>query len=114
MALDTVQDYVNAARGYLQDKVAPYRYADSVYLEALSFALLEAKRVRADLFIGVATVPSYTANDTTAVSFEQVFRTALPYYMAGHVQMQDEEDTEDSRAAAFIARFNTVLLGGSA
>lgn len=111
MALDTVQDYVTAARVLLQDTVAAYRYPDANYLRGLNFALLEARRLRADLFIGVTTVPTYATNDSTAVAFDQNFRLALIYWMAGHVQLADEEDTEDSRAATFVQMFNKILLG---
>lgn len=114
MALDTVQDYVAAARVLLQDKTVQYRYPDADYINALNMAMIEARRLRNDLFIGVVTVPTFTTNDTTPVVFDQNFRTALVYYVAGHVQLSDEEDTEDSRAMAFIQKFSAILLGATA
>jgi hypothetical protein len=110
MALDTVQDYVNAARTLLQDTTVAYRYPDSQFLDGLNFGLMHARRLRADLFLGATTVPSFTVNDTTAVTFDQQYRLGLVYFITGHVQMQDQEDTEDSRAAQFQARFTGSLV----
>jgi len=110
-ALDTVAKYVTAARVLLQDKVAPYRYSDDELCLALSLAMIEARRLRADLFIGRSdAVPSYTANDTTAVVFDQQYRTAILYYMVGHAQLRDEEDTQDARASVFLNKFAAQLL----
>lgn len=109
MALNTVQDYVSAARTLLQD-VNAERYDDSDFVDALNFGLLEARRLRADLFIGVTTVPSFTVSNTDAVTIDQQYRTPLLYFVAAHVQMQDEEDTQDSRAAMFLQKFTTSML----
>lgn len=105
MALDVVSDYVTGARVLLQDKVAPYRYADADLTFALSLAMTEARRLRPDLFLGVAVVPTYAANDSTAVAFDQQYRVAVLYYIVGHAQLRDEEDTQDARAAGFLAKF---------
>ena len=110
MALDTVQDYVNAARTLLQDTVVTYRYPDSNFLDGLNFGLMHARRLRADLFLGITTVPSYVTNDTTAVAFDQQYRLGLMYFIVGHVQLQDEEDTQDSRAAVFLSKFTALLV----
>lgn len=112
MTLDTVQDYVAAARTLLQDAVEPYRYDDSNFVDALNFALLQARLLRSDLFMGRAP-DSFAANDDTAVTMDVQYRMALVYFVAGHVQLQDEEDTQDSRAAAFLQKFTALLVGGT-
>lgn len=109
MALDTVADYVNASRIFLQDQVAPFRYPDADLVLALNEAILEANRTRPDLFMGLGSVPSYATNDTTAVAIDPLYRVAFPLYMAGWAQLRDEEYTQDSRAAAFIAMFTHTL-----
>ena len=63
-----------------------------------------ARRLRADLFLN-KDVPFFSAVDTTAVDFEQQYRTALLYYVCGNAQLRDEENTEDNRAATFMTKF---------
>jgi hypothetical protein len=109
MALDTVQNYVTAARGLLQDKVAPYRYEDSDLLEGLNFAMLDAKKLRPDLFRGL-TLQSFSTVDTTAVVIDEMYRVAFVYYIVGHAQLRDEEDDQDNRANQFRAKFSALLL----
>lgn len=110
MVLDTVQAYVTAARRLLQDTVEPFRYADDVYLEGVNFGILEARRIRPDLFIGVDAIPSFDTVDTTTVDFEPQFRLSLLYYSIAHVLMQDDEETEDQRSMLFLQKFNNTLL----
>jgi hypothetical protein len=112
--LDTVADYVRETRTLLQDVVPPYRYTDPELLSTLNMGMLEARKIRADLFLGVASVPTYSAVDTTAVVMDQQYRVSFIYFMAGHAQLRDEEDTQDSRAAAFLAKFSSQLttVGG--
>ena len=50
-ALDTVAQYLEEARRLLQDEVAPFRYPDDDIVDALNIGLMEARRLRADLFL---------------------------------------------------------------
>lgn len=109
MALNTAQDYVTAVRTLLQDTFVPTRYSDAEILDALNAGLLEARRLRADLFIGRA-VPQLTAL-TDAVVFDPQYRQSLKFYTAGHVILKDTEDADTQRAATFIARFTAQLTG---
>lgn len=106
MALDTVADYLSSARVLLQDTDATgYRYSDAELVNALNLAFFEAYRVRPDLFLRT-TVPTYTATLTgAAVTFDQRYRTALLYYVAGHAQLRDDETTQDARASIFLNKF---------
>lgn len=108
MALDLVSDYIAEARVLLQDTFAgSYRYADAEMISALNLGLLEASRLRPDMFL--TTVPSYTtAGQTVAVDLR--YRVALLYYICAHCHMRDEETTEDTRAGAFLGKFNAHLL----
>ena len=110
--LSTVADYVAAARILLQDKVIPYRYPDADLVLALNLAMLDARRIRADLFVGRSDdVPAYSESDTAeAVTFDQQYRGAVLYYIVGHAQLRDEEDTQDQRAAGFLAKFTAQML----
>jgi hypothetical protein len=71
--------------------------------------MIEARRLRADLFLGRA-VPDYAAADPTPVVIDDQFRMSLLYYVVGNCQLRDEEDTQDERSIAFINRFTAQLL----
>jgi hypothetical protein len=111
-ALDQVQDYIADARTILLDTTAPYRYDDPSLLVALNVTLLEARRIRADLFVyGGPTVPFYSANDATPVPMEPPFRLALVFGLVGHALTRDQDDVQDARATTFIDLFYNILTG---
>jgi hypothetical protein len=111
-ALETGQDYATEARRLLQDRVVPYRYPDDHFLSALNIGLLEARRMRPDLFIGRAqNVPDYTAL-AQIVDFSPQYRSALAYYIAGRVLLADTEATDEARASAFLQKFIATLGTG--
>lgn len=109
-ALATVADYVREARTLLQDVVAPYRYTDPELVSALNMGVLAARRARPDLFLNVTTLPSFSAVDATAFAMDEMYRVAFVYYIVGHAQLRDEEDTQDARASAFLGKFTAQLL----
>jgi hypothetical protein len=107
-ALDTVADYIAQARVLLQDTIETYRYSDAEIRAALNLGMTEARRIRPDMFIGrLDAVPFYTASET--VDFDVQYRMALLYYIIGHVQLRDDEDTTDARAAALLTKFVAQL-----
>lgn len=110
--LNTVADYVRVARIMLQDQgvLQSPRYPDSNFVDGLNFALVSAMRLRQDLFINVA-LQSFSTVDSSVVTMDPMYRMALVFYICGWVQLQDEEDTQDTRAAMFMQRFNTLLTG---
>lgn len=116
-ALDTIDDYIDDARVLLQDTVSPYRYDDTSLVVAMNVTLLEARRLRADLFLynrygsGQKGVQSFQAVDGTKVQMEEPFRLAILHGMVAHVLERDQEDIQDARAGAFMAIFNTMLVG---
>lgn len=109
-ALDTVADYVTQARVFLQDQVPPYRYPDVDVVQALSMAMLEARKLRMDLFIGQSTIQSFTVNDTTPVLVDPMYRVAFVYYIIGSLQLRDDENDQDQRAQAFMNMWTAKLL----
>lgn len=114
MALETVVDYAIEARRLLQDTVQPYRYSDENLVSALNMGLLEARRLRPDLFLNSglrSSVPSFGAPIVAAnVPLDQQYRAALVYYIVGQTQLMDEETTQDQRATIFINKFVSQLL----
>lgn len=114
-ALATVQDYVTAARFLLQDETVTYRYSDATLVAALGYAVLEARRIRPDLFIGrFDAIPSYTTTtmNTQAVAIDEQYRLPFVHFIVGHVQFSDDEPTQDSRAAGFMQMFTSTLKAG--
>jgi hypothetical protein len=113
MALNTVADYVVETRRILQDTVVPYRYSDANLCSALNMGLLEARRLRPDLFLATglrSEVPSFSTVGTTLVPVDPQYRAAFVYYMAGQTQLMDEETTQDARASVFLNKFVSQLL----
>ena len=115
-ALETVGQYIEESRRLLQDEIEPYRYPDDDLVDALNICLLEARRLRADLFLPSFTIPWFdpaAAIATTkakAVPFEPMYRPAIVYYMVGHAQLRDDEGTTDQRASALLLKFTSQLL----
>lgn len=106
-ALDTVQSYVDEARVLLQDTRTPYRYPSDQIVAALNYGLLEARRLRADLFVqSKFDPPFYTFSaPTTKVAMDPQYRAAMIYYIVGRIQLRDDEPTQDSRAGALLTKF---------
>lgn len=111
-ALETVQDYITAARALLQDtKTGAYRYDDFSFVLALNLSFLEMKRLRPDMFVREKVLPAYTTSAlSAAVDLDPAYRMAALYYMCGHIQLRDDEATEDQRASIFLNKFTSQML----
>lgn len=107
----SVSSYIGRARVLLQDTVdAPYRYSDFDLIAALNFGLSEMRRLRPDLFLNVPPQRfDNSSPDTDLVIVDDGYRIALVYYVCGHAQMRDDENTQDQRAVAFFSLFNSKL-----
>jgi hypothetical protein len=113
MALDTVQDYVDRARVLLLDTVIPYRYDDVDLVEALNMGILEARRLRPDLLKSYfrSSLPDFNTGAMSAsVGIDPMYRVPFVYYICGHAQLRDDENTQDSRAISFMNKFTAQLL----
>lgn len=111
--LQTVEGYVQDVRTLLLDRVKPYRYSDTSLIVALNLALLEGRRLRADLFVCRYgnDVPQFQEVSGQVVPIEPQFRLAFAYGIAAHALLRDEEDVQDSRANTFLERFHDMLIG---
>jgi hypothetical protein len=116
-ALETVEQYLVESRRLLQDEVVPYRYPDSDMVDALNIALMEARRLRADLFLPLFTLewfdPSPGALTTTKakpVAMDPMYRQSIVYYVVGRMQLRDDESTTDARAASLLTKFVAQML----
>src|SRR5262245_54429235 len=113
-ALETVGQYIEEARRLLQDEVTPYRYPQNDLIDALNIGLLEARRLRPDLFLPVFTIawfdPSGTPDLTKTVPMDPMYRQTLIYYMVGRAQLRDDEPTTDQRSGAFLQKFTSQMM----
>jgi hypothetical protein len=115
-SLETVKDYDEAVRILLQDRVEPHRYSKGQIIRALNMALLEARRIRADLFVTRYGnhVPKFEEGDGGEyVDIEPQFRLGLVYGTTAQVLEQDQEDVNDTRANTFNGAFHAILEGTS-
>lgn len=112
-ALETVKDYIDDARVLLLDQTAPYRYGDPSLLTAFNIALMEAQRLRADLFMlhYDSEAPFFPQIDTTPFKFERPFRLAIVMGTVSHAIARDQEDVQDQRAATFLQAMHDILVG---
>jgi hypothetical protein len=112
---NTVAHYVADARTLLQDLVPDHRYDDPSLLTALNAALLEARRIKPELFVYNleygGQVQSFKVVDDTYVDIEPQFRLAIVHGIIGHALERDQEDYQDQRATAFLALFTQGLVG---
>lgn len=110
-----VTDYVADARTILQDLIPDHRYEDPSLLAALNAAMLEARRIKPELFVYNVEVDgqvqSFTAVDDTYVEIEPQFRLAIVHGLIGHALERDQEDYQDQRATSFLALFTQGLVG---
>jgi hypothetical protein len=113
--LNTVADYMADARTLLQDTIPPYRYDDPSLLTALNLTLLEARRLRSDLFVFnlrvMGQTQSFTAVDETYVEMEPQFRLAILHGICAHALERDQEDVQDLRSSSYMALFTAGLVG---
>lgn len=108
--MNTIQDYITSARIQLQDITGSQRYTDDMFKLGLDLAFDEAYRIRPDLFIRNEPVSIVSSPLATAVPVPRGYQSAFLYYMCGHVQLQDQEDTTDSRASVFLNKFVAQLM----
>jgi hypothetical protein len=115
--LETIDDYIDDGRTLLQDTIEPYRYSDDSLIVAFNVTMLEARRLRADLFVynsrkcGPTGVQHIIAKDGTKVELEAQFRLAILHGMVAHAIERDQEDIQDARAQSFLSIFHSILVG---
>ena len=108
--LATVQALLDEVRVLLLDASVPYRYSDAELIRALNIAIMEARRLRPDLFLASSfTLPMYsTGADVFAI--EPMYRPSFIYYVVGRAQLRDDEATQDARAGVLMNKFVAQLL----
>ena len=96
------------------DAASPYRYPDADIIEALNLGLMEARRLRPDLFMMNGFTSANLTGTGDTVVLDRMYRPALVYYIVGRMEVRDGEGDKDQRAAAMLNKFTAQLVTTSA
>lgn len=115
----TIDDAIDEARRILGDTNTDvgYRYSQEMLVSALNSALLEARRLRPDLFRSSygSGLTQYTVADlstSTALPINEMYMPPLAGFIAGWIELTDDEFTIDNRAGTLLQRFAAQLTMG--
>ena len=110
-----VQVLIDEVRRLIQDRDTPYRTSDDDLAALTTQYLRELFRVRPDAYVPYSTstpLPTITAADfDTDWPVGEQFYPAATYYVAGHVELQDDEHVNSGRASGFVERAYQMLVG---
>lgn len=107
-----VSDAITEARQMLQD-VAGVRYADAALIGFINDAVLDARSIRPDLFVGTyLTAPTQITVVGDVIPLPDQFFTSLVYYISGRAELRDDEFAVDGRAMTFIPLLSRKLAKG--
>lgn len=114
--MTTFQQILDDARVVLNDQLDPSGSNDPRYTEAQLMlyarqALVEARRIRPDLFLSNLTgdFPAYAATDNVPVP--EAYVVPLIDYVISRAEMRDDEFAVDGRAATLFQKFKSGLMG---
>lgn len=110
----TLDQIVADARAILQDQDAD-RYADQRFITAINLALSTMRSARPDITSIRNTIQDfpYTTIDLgmdKVLPLSHQFAPAVVSYVAGWVELADDEFTVDGRAAMLLSNFSASLV----
>ena len=115
----TIDDAILEARRILGDSNTDvgYRYSEDMLVRALNSALLEMRRLRPDLFrsyygVGLTQYTTSDLSSSTALPINEMYMPPLAAFMAGWIELSDDEFTVDNRAGILLQRFAQQLTVG--
>ena len=132
----TIDDWVAEARHIVNDEQVPYRYTDEKMVILINTVLREAYRYRPDLYIGnfssgvlsANAVNTYSTSDLQTIDgianpTPPVPATPFPlddriaygpcvWYLAGRLEIEDDEFADNNRAMTLMTAFRQELVGG--
>ena len=113
--LSTIGDVLSQIRTLLQDTdnsaSSGYRYSTDSILMNLNQGMTDMYRIRPDIFLELKfKIPVFNSGQLDAViGIEEQYVPSLVYYAVGLTQARDDEQTQDSRAMAFLKSFQSIL-----
>lgn len=109
----TVGDMLSRVRETLQD-LAGTRYPQPQLLGYMNDAVLEARSIRPDLFVGAYDLEITDVVETTApFPLPDQFFPAVCFYVAGRAELRDDEFAVDGRAMTLLSTFGKKLIAGA-
>lgn len=111
----TFQTVMDDARVILNDQITALnpdpRYTEAQLMSYARSALIEARRVRPDLFLSNLTTSfaAYTAASTIPISDDYLL--PLVDYVVHRAELRDDEFAVDGRSATLYQKFKSGLLG---
>ncbi len=111
-----IDQVVVNARAILQDPLGD-RYAEQRYVDALNMALAEMQRIRPDIPALFAADPGfpYALTDLDQgiqLPVDGKYLSPITAFVAGWIELADDEFTVDNRAATLLTRFGSQLTMG--
>lgn len=108
----TVADALLRVREVLQDD-AGARYTTPQLLGHLNDAVLEARSIRPDLFVGAYDAPIEDVGVDSAFPLPDQFFKSVCFYIVGCCELRDDEFAVDGRAATLLSTFGKKMLAGA-
>lgn len=120
----TLDDIVTEARATINDSTTPFRFPNVLVLSFINTAIRELYRYRPDAFIGNFTsgivssvaIPTYDLTDlgldpATVLPFDdRMFFGPVVFYVAGRLELSDDEFTDNGRAMTLMTAFRNMLI----
>lgn len=111
----TFQQITDEARVLLNDQYTDSntvtRYTESQLLGYARQALVDARRVRPDLFLTNLTGAFPVLDSTDVVPMPEEYHVCLVDYVVHRAELRDDEFATDGRAAALFQKFKAGLMG---
>jgi len=111
----TFQQIIDDARVVLNDVITASdvtpRYTEAQLLGYARTALVEARRIRPDLFLSNMTDPFPTFTAASTVPISEDYLLPLVDYVISRAELRDDEFAVDGRAGALYQKFKAGLLG---
>jgi hypothetical protein len=114
--ISTLGGLLAQVRTLLQDTdaVGGYRYSDESIVTNINQSMMDAYRMRPDLFLATGfVIPAFdTTLPNTAITIEPQYLPAFVYYVTGLTQARDDEQNQDARAMGFLKIFQQTIVNG--
>lgn len=122
--IKTLDDALAEIRAIINDADSGgYRFPDVLVIQKLNTAMMELRKYRPDAFIGnftqgVLTNTGVTFFEVTDISLgvawpvdQNFFFAPIVFYVAGILDLSDDEFADDNRAMTLLSAFKAQLTG---
>lgn len=111
----TFRTIIDDARVLLNDEVfdstTVTRYTEAQLLGYARQALVEARRVRPDLFLSNLTAAFPVLSASSVVPMPEEYHVCLTDYIVHRAELRDDEFAVDGRSAGLLQKFKAGLMG---